>query len=184
MAEMAERRADLHGAQETQPAETQRSSHSAMGPTSSPIERSFPATPFQWPREGTADSFWTVPDWKRRLVSPLPETQVNGGSDSVVEMDTDLAGPNLPTRNEQVVAVSGQPQKRAYDDFADDIGEQGEPEDSQETEKSFTSTLSMRHSLARREAYYQMLENANTGDWTSIGLLSTNDSHTVMDEEL
>ena len=82
--------------------------------------------------------------------------------------------------------------KRRYDEFAAqdadtdadaDAEDDNDPGESQQTEKSFVSTLSMRHSLTRREAYYDMLDNAR-GDWVGFGLLSTDGSHTVPEKEL
>ena len=75
--------------------------------------------------------------------------------------------------------------KRRYQEFVsqedDAPDEQGE---SQQTERSFVSTLSVRHSSTRREAYFQMLENAGDDDWAGIGLISTDGNHTVPDKEL
>lgn len=78
--------------------------------------------------------------------------------------------------------------KRRYDEFAAqdadaDAEDDNDPGESQQTEKSFVSTLSMRHSLTRREAYYEMLDNAR-GDWVGLGLLSTDGSHTAPEKEL
>ncbi|VUC25537.1 unnamed protein product [Clonostachys rosea] len=56
-----------------------------------------------------------------------------------------------------------------------------EGQDSQQTDKSFVSTLSMSASSIRKEAYYRML----IGDeWDGDGLISTNGGHTMMEEEL
>jgi hypothetical protein len=71
--------------------------------------------------------------------------------------------------------------KRTYDDTFEDDEDQG---DSQDTQRSFTSTLSARHSISRREAYYQMLDNANGGSWSSIALLSTDGGHSAQEKEL
>lgn len=56
--------------------------------------------------------------------------------------------------------------------------------DSQQSNRSFTSTLSERHSLAQREAYYNMLDYMKGDVWTPLGLLSTDDNHTFWDKEL
>ncbi|KAL6854783.1 hypothetical protein ACO1O0_005908 [Amphichorda felina] len=75
--------------------------------------------------------------------------------------------------------------KRRYQEF---VGQEDDSPDeqseSQQTERSFVSTLSVRHSSTRREAYLQMLENAGDDDWAGIGLISTDGNHTVPDKEL
>lgn len=187
MEAIAERRADELRAQESQPESTQRSGHSAMNLDSSPGREPFSDDLPSGPQKATAISS-SAPS-RERFVSLLPQTQVPHAAEMPVDMDTDMSvaqtedghvqadvcGTNFPTKPVQ---------KRAFDEYANDADDLAEQGDSQETEKSFTSSLSMKHSLARREAYYQMLQNANTDNWGSIGLLSTNDSHTVMDREL
>lgn len=59
--------------------------------------------------------------------------------------------------------------------------EDGEEPDSQMTEKSFASTLSMRHSIIRHDSYRQILDN---GGWGDLGLISTSGSHTAPEQEL
>ncbi|UNI18025.1 hypothetical protein JDV02_004324 [Purpureocillium takamizusanense] len=56
--------------------------------------------------------------------------------------------------------------------------------DSQWTQASWASVISASHSLIRREAHEQMLENADGGNWRTIALLSTDGNHTLEDEEL
>jgi hypothetical protein len=72
--------------------------------------------------------------------------------------------------------------KRAFDEVTKTQGQE-EVGESQVTEKSFNSALSDRHSLTRREAYYNMLEAAD-GGWAAIALISTNDGHTATETEL
>lgn len=72
--------------------------------------------------------------------------------------------------------------KRTFDEVTEIQGQE-EVEDSQVTDESFTSALSDRHSLTRREAYYNMLEGAD-GGWAAIALISTNDGHTAAEREL
>lgn len=56
--------------------------------------------------------------------------------------------------------------------------------ESQQTEASFTSTLSVRHSDVRHEAYHRILNGADHEDWPGISLLSTNDNHSTVEKEL
>lgn len=75
--------------------------------------------------------------------------------------------------------------KRCYEDYAREENDIAEDQtDSQQTERSFVSTLSVRHSSTRREAYFQMLENARGEEWMGIGLLSTDGGHSIKEKEL
>lgn len=78
--------------------------------------------------------------------------------------------------------------KRAYDDYVDDEDmhhdASQEAEDSQSTERSMTTGLSTRHTVAQREAYYRMLEYMDNDEGTPIGLMSTGDNHTDTEREL
>ena len=79
--------------------------------------------------------------------------------------------------------------KRAYDEYVDDndVGDDNDTQeagDSQSTERSMSTGLSTRHSLAQREAYYNMLEYMDNDVWTPIGLMSTGNNHTKPDKEL
>ena len=148
-----------------------------------------PSTP---PQHGRTISSPTGGSTPRRLVSPLEEVQESrrpdtpptthaqmviaveesaGGSEQTDEGDSSWP-PNRVKRCYQEVV--GQEE----DDDQDGLGE------SQQTDRSFVSTISMRHSLTRREAYYQMLENADGDGWTGISLISTGGNHTVPDKEL
>jgi len=72
--------------------------------------------------------------------------------------------------------------RKREDEAADNHAD--EASDSQRTQASWASAISASHSLARREAYERMLENADGGNWKSITLLSTDGHHTIEDQEL
>lgn len=57
-------------------------------------------------------------------------------------------------------------------------------DDSQVSNTSFTSTLSLHHSVTRREAYDRMLQNYHGTAWNSIELISTGCNHSVAETEL
>jgi hypothetical protein len=61
--------------------------------------------------------------------------------------------------------------------------EHDEP-DSQRTNKSFLSDISIRDSVIRQDAYCNMIEYARGGAWTGLGLMSTNGGHTLRETEL
>ncbi|KAK1246263.1 hypothetical protein MKX08_000065 [Trichoderma sp. CBMAI-0020] len=56
--------------------------------------------------------------------------------------------------------------------------------DSQNTTKSSTSALSMRHSSTRLDAYERMLQNCRGTEWNSIELISTGCNHSAVEQEL
>ncbi|CAH0047160.1 unnamed protein product [Clonostachys solani] len=73
--------------------------------------------------------------------------------------------------------------KRRFEE-SNEAGTTDEPEDgpdSQQTDKSFVSTLSVGASSIRKEAYFRMLKGE---EWDGDGLISTNGGHTMMEEEL
>lgn len=130
------------------------------------------ATQFVTPLGETHVAMFNSPDIE--MSSPLPET-------TQYESSVGLTGDSQSTS----VALRGA--KRGYDEYFDpndapqadeDLGE------SQQTEKSFVSTLSMRHSLQRREAYYEMLHGSGDCGWTGFGLLSTDGGHSAMERKL
>lgn len=125
-----------------------------------------------------------------QFVSPLGETHLKADD---VEMSSP---PPETTQYDPVIDLNGNSQstssaqsqgvKRAYDEYFDPNDAPPAEEDqgeSQHTEKSFVSTLSMRHSIQRREAYYDMLHNSG-GNWSGFGLLSTDGGHGVVEKEL
>jgi hypothetical protein len=79
--------------------------------------------------------------------------------------------------------------KRDFDDFMDDdddaVGDGSSPQtNGRNDDREFTTSLSMRHSIAQREAYYNMLEYMDNDIWTPIGLISTGHNHTEPEREL
>ena len=121
---------------------------------------------------------------------PLPES----GHDEIrvsIEQpkptsNTDSSSQSLPKKliavcdDEQLWSSSNvypqTPQKRTYDAFREGQQYNLEPVDqgdSQMSNKSIVSTVSVRHSIARQEAYQRMMNNVLGGEWMSVGLLST-----------
>jgi hypothetical protein len=91
------------------------------------------------------------------------------------------------TDDSQSTSVALRGAKRGYEEYFDpDDAPQADEDlgESQQTEKSFVSTLSMRHSLQRREAYYEMLHGSGDCGWSGFGLLSTDGGHSAMEREL
>ncbi|KAM5370941.1 hypothetical protein ACJZ2D_008254 [Fusarium nematophilum] len=73
--------------------------------------------------------------------------------------------------------------KRSFSDLegeADETGSQAPIEASE----SFSSITSEQHSLTRRDAYRQMLQNMTSDTWVPIYLISTSNEFTVLEEEL
>lgn len=56
--------------------------------------------------------------------------------------------------------------------------------DSQNTATSLASTLSIRHSPARVDAYERMLQNCRGTEWNPIELISTGCNHSAIEQEL
>lgn len=107
------------------------------------------------------------------------DMEVDGKGHDVASTDS------LATSDEQPVQCF----KRGYGDYIsdDDAMDDGNDEyydDKQHNGREFTSSLSMRHSVTQREAYYNMLEYMNNDIWTPIGLISTGHNHTKPDKEL
>ena len=149
-------------------------------PPRSPLERS--SSPIS-AREATPS---------QRFISLLPQTQDVERAYIPPHGDLEAIGYadqiNLAVSN-QIHSENNstpRPQKRGFDDFVQAGCEAAEPElgDSQQTNKSFSSTISIRDSTVRRDAYFQMLANMNDDDWAPIGLISTNGEHTKLDQEL
>lgn len=95
----------------------------------------------------------------------------------------------LTTNAYETAESQARTSKRAYDEHVDDNGVEDDNDtqeagDSQSTERSMTTGLSTRHSLAQREAYYNMLQYMDNDEWTPIGLMSTGNNHTKPDKEL
>lgn len=137
------------------------------------VERGVHPTQFVSPVGETQIPMFHSPDVE--MSSPLPET-------SQYEPMTDLT-----SDSQSVPAAPSQGLKRGYDEYFDPDDAPASDEDqgeSQQTEKSFVSTLSMRHSLQRREAYYEMLYNTGGESWSGFGLLSTDGGHSVLEKEL
>jgi hypothetical protein len=64
-------------------------------------------------------------------------------------------------------------------------GDEAEDENgSQDTSASFTSTLSIHHSLTRCDAYERMLQNYRGIGWNSIELISAGCNHSAVEKEL
>lgn len=78
--------------------------------------------------------------------------------------------------------------KRTLNNYVQDDGvlkaHEGDQEIGPKQNHGFTPTLSPRHSIAQREAYYKMLDYLDNDIWTPIGLISTGDNHTELDKEL
>ncbi|KAK0386752.1 hypothetical protein NLU13_6588 [Sarocladium strictum] len=78
--------------------------------------------------------------------------------------------------------------KRTLNNYVQDDGvlkaHEGDQEIGPKQNHGFTTTLSPRHSIAQREAYYKMLDYLDNDIWTPIGLISTGDNHTEPDKEL
>ena len=154
---------------------------SAPRPDSSPISKPV----------SLSSSFSSV---ARDIKSPFASTGVGQGKDTTKTKldDHHLEQPVEPlapiAETDEISAATKEiapttSQKRTFGEFTDEVpGEDGE--ENQDSQQSFTSTLSMRHSVTRREAFYQMLANASGDDWQPIGLLSTGDNHSVEDQEL
>lgn len=84
----------------------------------------------------------------------------------------------------QEMMTKGASTQKSLELFAsgdDDVA--GETE-SQETNASFTSTLSVRHSAVRCDAYDRMLQNYHGFGWNSIELISVGCNHSVEEKEL
>ncbi|CAH0021722.1 unnamed protein product [Clonostachys rhizophaga] len=74
--------------------------------------------------------------------------------------------------------------RRLWEEECNETGTTDEAEegpDSQQTNKSFVSTISPNASTIRKEAYYRMLMDK---EWDEDGLISTNGGHTIKEEEL
>ncbi|KAK5996449.1 Protein artemis [Cladobotryum mycophilum] len=80
-------------------------------------------------------------------------------------------------------SINLSPRKRDFIEFADNNEEEDECE-SQRTDCSFTSVLSMRHSRERQEAYQRMLQNARGETWGPIELISTGSNYNTREQEL
>lgn len=128
-----------------------------------------------------------------QFVSPLRASQA-----PLANPDVEMSSPppettqlseviDLTNNSQSAPFAASQGTKREYDEYFDPddapIGEDDQGE-SQQTEKSFVSSLSMRHSLQRREAYYEMLHNSGTDGWSGFGLISTDGGHGVREREL
>ena len=76
--------------------------------------------------------------------------------------------------------------KRSLKSFQQDGGEDDDEDEdgSQGSATSWTSTLSARHSLTRREAYRRTLEGIINEDTTPVQLISTGSNHSVPEKEL
>ena len=59
-----------------------------------------------------------------------------------------------------------------------------EQNESQQTNRSFSSVISLRHSAIRQEAFHQMLNSLRDDDWHRVPLISVNDGHTLPEVEL
>lgn len=181
MAAIAER--NVEESQQQQSSTQRTESQPQLGSSPVVMPQKAPSTPPQQKGRTPSSHLRAKP---RRLISPLRETQDIHPQDAQTTV-VDLTGtPDQGTEsNTQVYETTQSSQgngvKRCYEEFADQEGDG--PGESQQAKQSFVSTLSIHHSLSRREAYYAMLENASDG-WAGIGLLSTDGSHTVPDEEL
>ncbi|CAM1505777.1 Fc.00g114140.m01.CDS01 [Cosmosporella sp. VM-42] len=126
----------------------------------------------------------TIPE---RLVSQLantqPTTQEAAAEEELIEAESLIEIPSSEDDGSRDIPPPSV-QKRRFDEYSREGSEGVEPCGSQQTEKSFTSTLSARHSLARREAYFQMLDNATADTWAPISLISTSSEHTTVEQEL
>ncbi|KAL2206934.1 hypothetical protein CC79DRAFT_1398789 [Sarocladium strictum] len=110
--------------------------------------------------------------------------------DATTPMEIDGQGPRSAAI-ERTIDSDGLPSKskRDFDDFMDndddDAGIEPSPQiDERNDDREFTTSLSMRHSIAQREAYYNMLEYMDNDIWTPIGLISTGHNHTEPEREL
>ncbi|KAK7408413.1 hypothetical protein QQX98_009398 [Neonectria punicea] len=114
-----------------------------------------------------------------RFISLLPETQPPTNSEEKHEEV-------LPELESEPILISSSEHKRSFDTFAAEEPTDATPSQDGPTDvsESFSSAISARHSTARQEAYYQMLDNLTTDRWRPIELMSTNDEYTTMDKEL
>ncbi|KAF4121425.1 DNA repair metallo-beta-lactamase [Geosmithia morbida] len=130
-----------------------------------------------------------------KILEPLRPTASEGPdreSQQTQQSSSSAAHSNIPPI--LVTGRCGPGSKRTFDEYVgnstigvdvnggtrDDEEDQG---DSQQTDASFASTLSMRHSEARHDAYYQMLHGKNDR-WPEFGLLSTDGNHSAIEKEL
>lgn len=180
-------RSNIEGSQQPQ-SSTQRT-ESQPQLDSSPVVMApvLPSTPPQPNKNISSPAAESTP---RPFVGPLLEIQESRPGDAPATHADIIKTPDQrPEGSEQIdETILTSPRnrvKRRYQEFVgqedDSPDEQGE---SQQTERSFVSTLSVRHSSTRREAYFQMLEKAGDDDWAGIGLISTDGNHTVPDKEL
>ncbi|KAL7941391.1 beta-lactamase-like protein [Trichoderma barbatum] len=74
--------------------------------------------------------------------------------------------------------------EKTSDPFVSDGDDATGEDDSQETNASFTSAPTIRHSSVRCDAYDWMLQNSNGIGWNSIELISAGCNHSVEETEL
>ena len=166
--------------------DSQQTYHSAPLLESSPIRISIEEN--SSPAPGARHSLPAQQDtefMRGRIVSPTTESVSEMTSPFVAHSkknETHTAEPNAS--NDANEAERHSSAKRLYEDFAAEEKVQGGNSESQQTEKSFTSAISMRHSRTRQETYRAVLEASEHGDLGDIGLISTGDNHTVMEREL
>uniref|UniRef100_A0A0L0N3R6 Protein artemis n=1 Tax=Tolypocladium ophioglossoides (strain CBS 100239) TaxID=1163406 RepID=A0A0L0N3R6_TOLOC len=126
----------------------------------------------------------------QRMISLLPDSVPLGWQQEQDPRDeSSCRDTSEPCVEEAVIAAQDSivlTRKRRYSEPGETGEDQGEAgaDDSQRTEGSLASAISMRHSLSRREAYCRMLDNAADAGWRPITLLSTDGNHSVADEEL
>lgn len=122
---------------------------------------------------------------QHRMVSLLPDSVPLGRQQELGD-ESLCRGTSDPCVKETAQDSIGLTRKRRHSELGETGGDQEEAcaDDSQRTEASVASAISMRHSLSRREAYCRMLDNAAGDGWRPITLLSTDGSHTIADEEL
>ncbi|KAH6880460.1 hypothetical protein B0T10DRAFT_144375 [Thelonectria olida] len=120
----------------------------------------------------------------KKFVTPLVETQSTSREDTPIAADADVVAADvLPAVPSEMPASLN---KRSFDSSAEADHIQSDPSrrTPEQANSSFCSAISEHHSTARQEAYFQMLNNLESDEWRPIFLISTNDEHTTVDQEL
>lgn len=82
------------------------------------------------------------------------------------------ASPNLPNSDRELPSGSN---KRVYDDYQRLVGSEDDSQASEVLERARE---------VRMTAFQAMLGNVKSGNWERIGLISTDDNHTMEEDEL
>jgi DNA cross-link repair 1C protein len=93
----------------------------------------------------------------------------------------------MPPTSMHIDGMSGthvQPCKKSRHDLHLDPENEPTTGDSQESNCSLVSSMSVRDSITRWEAYYQTISNARSEDWQPVSLISTKGGHSQLEHEM